>query len=49
MLDAVKVFWRGLLVAFIAVGAGIVVRLRAREGMPITTGGWRELEGPDFR
>jgi hypothetical protein len=49
MLAPMRVFRNGLLVAIIAVGAGIVVRLRARGSVPAATGGWRELEGPDFR
>jgi hypothetical protein len=48
-LPRVKAFRRGLLVAAIAVLAGLVVRLRGKGGVPPTTGGWRELEGPDFR
>jgi len=44
-----KAFRRGLLVVVIAVVAGMVVRLRGRGGVAPTTGGWRELEGPDFR
>jgi hypothetical protein len=45
----VKAFRRGLLVVAIAVLAGMVVRLRGKGGVPPTTGGWRELEAPDFR
>jgi hypothetical protein len=44
-----RAFQRGLLVAAIAVLAGVVVRLRGKGSVPPTTGGWRELEGPDFR
>jgi hypothetical protein len=44
-----KAFQRGLLVAAIAVLVSIVVRLRGKGGVPPTSGGWRELEGPDFR
>jgi hypothetical protein len=40
---------RGLLVAFIAMLAGLVVRLKARSVAPQSSGGWRELEGPDLR
>jgi len=43
------VFRRGLLVAALAVLVGLVVRLRGKGGVAPTTGGWRELEGPDFR
>jgi hypothetical protein len=45
----VKTFRRGLLVAGMAVVAGIVVRLRAKGSVPLTSGGWRELEGPELR
>jgi hypothetical protein len=45
----VKAFRRGLLVAALAVAVGAVVRLRGKGGVPPTSGGWRELEGPDFR
>ena len=44
-----KAFRRGLLVAAMAITAGVVVRLRAKGSVPPTNGGWRELEGPDFR
>jgi hypothetical protein len=44
----VKAFRRGLLVAVLAVLVGLVVRTRGK-GVPTTSGGWRELEGPDFR
>jgi len=44
-----KAFQRGLLVAAIAVGVGVVVRVRGKGRVPPTTGGWRELQGPDFR
>jgi hypothetical protein len=40
---------RGLLVALMAILAGIVVRLRGRSPVNATSGGWRELEGPDLR
>jgi hypothetical protein len=40
---------RGLLVAFIAMLAGLVVRFKARSVPPQSSGGWRELEGPDLR
>jgi hypothetical protein len=45
----VKVFRRGLLVAVLAVLVGLVLRLRGKGGVTPTSGGWRELEGPDFR
>ena len=40
---------RGLIVLFVAVLAGGIMRLRGKGGVPPTSGGWRELEGPDFR
>jgi hypothetical protein len=43
-------FRRGLLVGALAVLVGIVVRLRAKGDVtPVSSGGWRELEGPDYR
>jgi hypothetical protein len=40
---------RGLLVAGMAILAGIVVRVKARSRVTPTSGGWRALEGPDLR
>ena len=40
---------RGLLVAAMAIVAGVVVRFRGRNPVPPTTGGWRALEGSDLR
>jgi len=40
---------RGLLVAAMAILAGVVVRLRGRPPATPTSGGWRELEGPELR
>ena len=48
-LGRVKNLRRGLLVALMALLAGIVVRARGRSPVPPTSGGWRELEGPDLR
>ena len=48
-LAAVKNLRRGLLVAGMAILAGLVVRARARTVVPQASGGWRELEGPDLR
>jgi hypothetical protein len=45
----VRIFRRGVLVALLAVLVGVVLRVRGKGGVPPTTGGWRELEGPDFR
>jgi hypothetical protein len=44
-----KAFQRGMLVAAIAVLVSVVVRVRGKGHVPPTTGGWRELQGPDFR
>jgi hypothetical protein len=44
-----KTFRRGLLVALIAVLVGGFLRLRGKGGVPPMSGGWRELEGPEFR
>jgi len=44
-----RAFRRGLIVVFVAAVAGAVVRLRGKGGVPPTSGGWRELEAPDFR
>ncbi|HEX4776385.1 MAG TPA: hypothetical protein VFW74_06410 [Acidimicrobiia bacterium] len=44
-----RMFRRSLLVAAIAALVGGVIRLRGTGGVPPTSGGWRELQGPDFR
>jgi hypothetical protein len=44
-----KAFQRGMLVAAAAIAVSVVVRLRGKGGVPPTSGGWRELQGPDFR
>jgi hypothetical protein len=44
-----KTLRRGVLVAVIAAAVATVVRLRGKGGIAPTQGGWRELEGPDFR
>ena len=44
-----KAFQRGLLVAAIAAAVSVVVTVRSKGPVPPTTGGWRELQGPDFR
>jgi hypothetical protein len=44
-----KSYRRWILIVLCALLAGIVVRLRSKGESPPTTGGWRELEGPDFR
>ena len=40
---------RGLLVAGMAILAGVVVRFRGRNPVSPTVGGWRPLEGTDLR
>jgi hypothetical protein len=44
-----KAFQRGLLVAAIAGLVSVVVRVRGKGRVPPTSGGWRELQAPDFR
>ncbi len=44
-----KVFKRLLLVLGAAGAVGMLARVRGKGGVPPTTGGWRELEGPEFR
>jgi hypothetical protein len=44
-----KAFQRGLLVAATAVAVSVVVKVRSKGPVPPTSGGWRELQGPDFR
>src|SRR5512132_3210288 len=48
-LPAMKALRRGVIVAVIAVLVGGFVKLRGKGGVPPTSGGWRELDGPDFR
>ena len=45
----VRAFRRGLIVVLVAVLAGGLMKLRGKGGVPPTSGGWRELSGPDFR
>jgi hypothetical protein len=45
----VKVLRRILVVVGIAGIIGALAKLRGKGGVPPTTGGWRELEGPEFR
>jgi hypothetical protein len=44
-----KAFQRGLLVAAIAAAVSVVVKVRSKGPVQPSTGGWRELQGPDFR
>jgi hypothetical protein len=48
-LAAVKAFRRVLLVLGVAGVIGGLARIRGRSVPPRSQGGWRELEGPDFR
>ncbi len=42
-------FRRVMFVLGIAGVIGAVTKLRGKGGVPPTTGGWRELTGPDLR
>ncbi len=44
-----KVFKRLLFVLGLMGLVGMLARLRGKGGVPPTSGGWRELEGPEFR
>ncbi len=44
-----KAYQRGMLVAALAVLAGVVVKVRGKGANAEADGGWRALEGPDFR
>jgi len=45
-----KPYQRGLLVATIAITGGLILRVRGKGPVPpISNGGWRELQGPEFR
>lgn len=48
-LRGMRALRRGLVVLFVAVIAGGLMKLRGKGGVPPTSGGWRELEGPEFR
>ena len=48
-LPAVKMFRRVLLVLGVAGAIGAIARVRAKTEVVATEGGWRELDGPDFR
>jgi len=45
----VKAFKRVLIVVGLAGVIGALARLRGKGGVPPTSGGWRELDGPEFR
>lgn len=44
-----KAFKRVLIVVGLAGVIGALARLRGKGGVPPTSGGWRELDGPEFR
>jgi hypothetical protein len=44
-----RAFRRVLLVLGIAAIVGALAKLRGKGGVPPTSGGWRELEAPEFR
>jgi hypothetical protein len=45
-----KAFQRGVLVASIAVAVSVVVKMKSTGPVPpAVSGGWRELQGPDYR
>ena len=49
-LPTVKMFRRVLLVLGVAGAIGAIARVRGKgEVVETTEGGWRELDGPDFR
>jgi len=45
----VRLFRRVLFVLGIAGIIGGLAKFRGKGGVPPTTGGWRQLEGPNFR
>jgi hypothetical protein len=45
----VRAFRRVLLVFGVAALIGLFARLRGKGGVPPASGGWRELEAPEFR
>ena len=50
MLPVVKMFRRVLLVLGVAGAIGALARVRGKgEVVETTEGGWRELDGPEFR
>jgi hypothetical protein len=46
---AVRIFRRALLILGVAGAIGLIARLRGKGELPATEGGWRELDGPEFR
>ena len=49
ILPAMKAFRLRLLLAVIAVLIGAYAKLRGKGSVPPASGGWRDLDGPDFR
>jgi hypothetical protein len=45
----VKAVRRVLVVFGVAGLIGLIARLRGKGGVPPTSGGWRQLEAPEFR
>jgi hypothetical protein len=45
----VTLFRRVMLILGVAGAIGLLARFRGKGGVPPTSGGWRELEAPDFR
>ena len=45
----VRFFRRALLILGVAALIGWVARLKGKGELPATEGGWRELDGPEFR
>jgi hypothetical protein len=45
----VRIFRRALLILGVAGAIGMIARLRGKGELPATEGGWRELDGPEFR
>ena len=45
----VRIFRRALLILGVAGAIGLIARLRGKGELPATEGGWRELDGPEFR
>jgi hypothetical protein len=48
-LPSVTLFRRVMLILGVAGAIGLLARFRGKGGVPPTSGGWRELEAPDFR
>jgi hypothetical protein len=44
-----KALRRGMILAVIAILVGVYAKLRGKGAVPPTSGGWRDLDGPEFR